>query len=151
MPPNCHFFVDDIEDDWNYSAPFDFIYSRFSTGSIANWPRFFKQSYENLTPGGSIEIYDAIYPLCCDDGSLAKDAPINRWSILLNEGMRGMGRPLDTALYYQEQLADAGFTDIGIVREIWPINRWPKDKKYKQIGKSPYHDYLGGLALLVLR
>ena len=46
VPTNCYFFVDDVEDDWEYTQPFDFIYSRIMTGSMANWPRFFKQSYE---------------------------------------------------------------------------------------------------------
>ena len=82
-------------------------------------------------------MYDAIYPAVCDDGTLADDAPLKRWSTLINEAMHAAGRSLDTALHYQQQLADAGFTDIGIVRELWPTNRWPRDKKYKQIGKSP--------------
>lgn len=40
------FFVDDVEDDWTYSTPFDFIFSRFLTGGVKDWPKYFKQSYE---------------------------------------------------------------------------------------------------------
>lgn len=46
VPPNVTFFVDDIEDDWDFSAPFDFVFARFLTGSLKDWPRFFKQSFE---------------------------------------------------------------------------------------------------------
>ena len=46
VPPNVHFFIDDVEDDWNYSAPFDYIYARKLQGSIKNWPRFYQQAYE---------------------------------------------------------------------------------------------------------
>lgn len=42
MPPNVRFIVDDNEDDWEFSMPFDFVFARFMTGSIKDWPRFFK-------------------------------------------------------------------------------------------------------------
>jgi len=45
-PPNATFYVDDVEDPWTYSEKFDFIYARMMTGSIADWPKFFKQSNE---------------------------------------------------------------------------------------------------------
>lgn len=35
-----------MEDNWDFSTPFDFVFARFMTGSILNWPRFFNQSYE---------------------------------------------------------------------------------------------------------
>lgn len=46
VPPNAAFFIDDLEDHWNFSEPFDFIFSRFMTGSIKDFPRYFKQCYE---------------------------------------------------------------------------------------------------------
>ena len=46
VPPNVQFFVDDLEDEWQFEAPFDFIFSRFMTGSIRDWPRYMKQCYE---------------------------------------------------------------------------------------------------------
>lgn len=46
-----------------------------------------------------------------------------------------MGRPIDTAYNYEQQLSEAGFVNIHVIREKWPLNRWPRDKKYKQLGK----------------
>jgi hypothetical protein len=46
VPPNVSFYVDDLEDEWNFSAKFDFIFSRFMTGSIRNWSKYLKQCYE---------------------------------------------------------------------------------------------------------
>lgn len=40
------FYIDDLEDDWTFSTPFDFVFVRLLTGSIKDWPRFFRQSYE---------------------------------------------------------------------------------------------------------
>lgn len=61
--------------------------------------------------------------------------PIRKWSEMLNEAFRSFGVGMDTALLYEEQLAAAGFVNIHVVREKWPISRWPRDRKYKQLGK----------------
>lgn len=116
------------------------------TGSVADWPRFFRQAYDNLAPGGQIELQDCILPVFADDGTLPEESSLKRWGFLLNEAFRGNNRPMDSALYYQQQLREAGFVDIGTVREKWPSNRWPRDKKYKQIGKSPLSNWRCGRA-----
>ena len=46
VPPNVSFYVDDVEENWTYATKFDLVYIRMMTGSIANWPKLFKQSYE---------------------------------------------------------------------------------------------------------
>jgi hypothetical protein len=46
VPPNVHFYVGDLEDEWTFNTKFDFIFSRFMTGSIRDFPRYFKQCYE---------------------------------------------------------------------------------------------------------
>jgi hypothetical protein len=46
VPPRVEFFVDDLELDWNFVNPFDFIYARFMTGSLKDWPKFFGQAYQ---------------------------------------------------------------------------------------------------------
>ena len=92
------------------------------TGSIKDWPRFFKQAYENMTPGGTIELQDIIWPAVCDDGTLPDDSALARWDHLLNEGYRSVGRLGDSALFYDQQLADAGFVDVGVSRQKWPVN-----------------------------
>lgn len=79
---------------------------------------------------------DTIYPVACDDDSMHDDSVLRRWSILVNEAFRANGSSLDTALLYEQQLADAGFINIHIQCEKWPVNRWPKHPKYKQLGTS---------------
>ena len=46
VAPNVQFYVEDVEDEWDYHNPFDFIYARMMTGSIKDWPKFFRQSYQ---------------------------------------------------------------------------------------------------------
>lgn len=40
------FEVDDIEEPWLYSRPFDYIHSRMMTSSIRNWEKFIKRSFK---------------------------------------------------------------------------------------------------------
>ncbi|KIW10107.1 hypothetical protein PV08_11067 [Exophiala spinifera] len=46
VPPNVKFEVDDVESEWPYSQPFDYIHSRYMAGSIADWPRLMYQCYK---------------------------------------------------------------------------------------------------------
>ncbi|KIX06361.1 uncharacterized protein Z518_04337 [Rhinocladiella mackenziei CBS 650.93] len=46
VPPNVTFEVDDVESEWQYSQPFDFIHSRYMAGSIADWPRLMSECYK---------------------------------------------------------------------------------------------------------
>lgn len=71
-----------------------------------------------------------------DDGTLLPDSALDRLSKLIIESFGGMGRHPNSALSYERQLTEAGFVDVGTVREKWPTNRWPRDKKYKQIGRD---------------
>jgi hypothetical protein len=41
---NISFQVDDLEEEWNFPAKFDFIYSSMMSGAIADWPKLFQQS-----------------------------------------------------------------------------------------------------------
>jgi hypothetical protein len=44
VPVNCRFEVDDIENDWTWTEPFDFIFSRMMVGSFANWDNFMNEA-----------------------------------------------------------------------------------------------------------
>lgn len=79
IPPNVSFEVDDLEEPWTFSQKFDFIFGRMLVGGIRNFPRLFEQSFENLNPGGWIELQDGTLPVHCDDGTLAEDAPLRQW------------------------------------------------------------------------
>ncbi|GAB1318277.1 S-adenosyl-L-methionine-dependent methyltransferase [Madurella fahalii] len=145
VPPNVEFFVDDLEAEWSFAHPFDFIYVRFLTGSIRDWPRLFEQAYTHLLPGGHIELCDVAFPLVSDDGTLAEDSALKRWSSLVLEATAKFGSPLNSALKYKEQLADAGFRDVVQIEYKWPSNPWPKDRKFKELGAWSYENNVQGL------
>jgi len=46
VPPNVEFFVDDLEEEWTFSKPFDLIYFRMLVGCIKDWPKLTRQAFE---------------------------------------------------------------------------------------------------------
>ncbi|EJT77236.1 hypothetical protein GGTG_07148 [Gaeumannomyces tritici R3-111a-1] len=150
VPPNVTFYVDDLEAEWTYNQPFDFVYTRMMSASIADWPKLFGQVFENLSPGGWIELLDPVSPIYCDDGTLPKDSAIYRWSNLLAEAAAKLGSRLDSGLTYKDQLLDAGFTNVVQTTYKWPINAWPKDPKHKELGAWSYENTMQALQAISL-
>ncbi|KAL6364728.1 hypothetical protein LRP88_00700 [Fusarium phalaenopsidis] len=146
LPANLSFQVDDLEDEWTYSYKFDFIYGRMLVGSIGDWPKFFKQSFDNLNPGGWIECQDITFPAECDDGTLKKGSYIDQWSSLMIESTNIFGRGAQSAKKYKQQMIDAGFVNVTEVIYRWPTNRWPADPYYKELGFWCCHNIAGELS-----
>ena len=67
---------------------------------------------------------------------MGPDSYVYAWSKLMLDGCIKIGRPTDSALHYREQMTEAGFIDVVETQYKWPMNHWPKDPKYKEIGKS---------------
>ncbi|KAJ8066888.1 hypothetical protein OCU04_004274 [Sclerotinia nivalis] len=137
VPPNAMFQVDDLEEEWTFGDgdKFDFIYLRMMTGSIGNWDRFFEQAFDNLKPGGFIEIVDIRLPPTAADGTLKPDSPLLKWANLLLKGSIIAGRGVDSAITYTGKLAKWGFQGIHETIYKWPGNKWPKNTKAKELGK----------------
>ncbi|RDW61386.1 S-adenosyl-L-methionine-dependent methyltransferase-8 [Coleophoma crateriformis] len=146
IPPNLTFQIDDIEEPWNFNYKFDLIYARMMIGSLADWPRFFEQAYENLAPGGFIEMFDDPFPPLNDDNSWPENSALKRWGELILSGCAKFGRPADATYHYEAQLKAAGFINYGKALYKWPTNRWPKDKHLKELGMWTYEDICGGIS-----
>ena len=41
--------VDDIEDEWLNSAPFDYIHSRYLAAAILDWPKLLRQTFQYVS------------------------------------------------------------------------------------------------------
>ncbi|RDW56952.1 hypothetical protein BP5796_13019 [Coleophoma crateriformis] len=147
VPPNVTFQIDDLEEPWTFNYKFDLIYARTMSGSLSDWPKFFQQCFENLNPGGYLEIVDVEMPLKTDDDTFPKDSELLKWSKLVVEVSSNSGRPLmNSATKYISQMEEAGFSKVFQNTFTWPMNRWPKDKHYKEIGWWNYENIAGGLS-----
>ncbi|KAF4443799.1 hypothetical protein FACUT_1080 [Fusarium acutatum] len=134
VPPNVEFFIDDIEEPWNFSEPFDYVHSRMMTFSIKSWPSLASSIYD-LVPGGYVELLEIDLFAHSDDKTLTEEHHLSKLIHLLDEASTKIGRPFQDNKKNKEILRDAGFVDIVETVFKWPTNRWPLDKRYKEIGE----------------
>ncbi|KAK2001873.1 methyltransferase domain-containing protein [Colletotrichum falcatum] len=150
VPPNCSFEVDDVEKEWTWSEPFDFIFSRSMNGSFTSWSDIIAKAYENLEPGGYLELQDNMFPLQCQDGPMPDSYAPYKWSKLLVGGSDKLGRSITASASFKQMLEDAGFVDVEERRAIWPLNPWPKDKKLNTIGTWSQASALMGIEAVTM-
>ncbi|KAF9870040.1 hypothetical protein CkaCkLH20_12520 [Colletotrichum karsti] len=113
VPPNATFEIDDVEEQWTYSRPFDYIHVRGMTSSISDWRKFFDSCFEHLEPGGYLELQEGHMRPDCDDGTLTRDHAISNLVRVIEQ---------------------AGFIDVKMFKFKWPLNPWAKGNHYKLMG-----------------
>ncbi|KAK2766106.1 hypothetical protein FQN54_007621 [Arachnomyces sp. PD_36] len=135
VPPNLRFEIDDCESDWPYSTKFDYIHLRSMAGSISDWPRLMRQAYNNLEPGGWIEVSDFETWASTDDDSLPETSSYYKFQTQLNRAAIKFGRPMNVAPQFKKFVENAGFKNV--TEEIYkiPLSPWAKDPKIKTLSR----------------
>ncbi|RAK80762.1 class I SAM-dependent methyltransferase [Aspergillus fijiensis CBS 313.89] len=145
VPPNVHFVVDDVEKDWVGNKPYDYIHCRYMAGSIRDWPRLIQQCYDNLAPGGWLELQESANTLYSEDGSLKPDS----WMVKMMEGLLEagdkIGQTLDPAPSFEGWVREAGFTNVQKHAFKLPIGPWPKDARLKECGSFMRVNFIEGV------
>ncbi|KAK0380140.1 methyltransferase domain-containing protein [Colletotrichum limetticola] len=135
VPANCSFEIDDLELDWPWEQPFDYIFNRSCAGSWSDFRSMIQRAYDHLEPGGYFEIQDLELPSYCDDGSVPPDAALYRWQHALVDASNEVGRPINYAVDCLDDLHNVGFIEIHHQIYKWPFNNWPDDPKLKEAGR----------------
>jgi SAM-dependent methyltransferase len=156
VPPNLKFYVDDFEQPWEFGdgEKFDMIHWRSLCGSTGDWPKLYKRAYNNLKPGGYLEVqeYDA-WVFSDDDKPLVKAPWTLDWVSKLSEVSTQFQKPLNVGRFQKQWMVDAGFEGVDelIVKVSHrhlsflftvlmsrllqvPIGTWAKDAKLKELG-----------------
>ncbi|BDD55982.1 hypothetical protein MAP00_001462 [Monascus purpureus] len=136
LPPNCRFEIDDFEQPWEYSRPFDFIHGRELEGSIQDHDRLFQQAFNNLTPGGYFELATIQITTTSDDGTHLKAEKFLRLCELCHEASRRFGKSLNTVTTWKEKMIQAGFEDVHEQKFKLPQSSWEKDPKLNELGRN---------------
>ncbi|KAF6810757.1 methyltransferase domain-containing protein [Colletotrichum musicola] len=133
-PPNVWFEIDDLEEPWEYSKPFDYIHSRMMNSSIGNWKEYIKNCFDNLAPGGYLELNEMDLVPLSDDGTLKSDSKIIKAVTLLQEALVKIGRQFQVISDLKTVMIEQGFTDVTLQKFKWPLNPWPKEWRHKELG-----------------
>ena len=145
VPPNCSFIVDDAGKDWAFDRKFDYIHTRSITSGIRDWDRFIEQAFENLTPGGWLELQELHFPIECDDGTATKDTPLMKWSYEIYDAAKKVGIDTLASFKHIERLKKTGFVKTEESYSKWPIGPWPKGRKEKKMGAMVAKDLADNL------
>lgn len=114
VPPNVQFYIDDVENEWMYDADdaFDLVHTRVMGGSISDWDRFAQQAFNNLKPGGWIELHEPESWFSSDDDSISRAIYTNQFQEKCVEAARKFGKDINLAHTHKQRLLDAGFVDV---------------------------------------
>lgn len=150
LPPNLEIEIDDIEQDWPYSEPFDFIHIRAMSGAISDWPRLYRQCWNHLRPGGWIEVADWNYSEIT--GLEAADY-LSIYASALRSAHEVAGAIRDTGHHLDGNLLRAtGFSDLGMTNLQCPLTPWRNDlPKWHTVGKMSLVIFVEGMEANSLR
>ncbi|KAL0943293.1 methyltransferase domain-containing protein [Colletotrichum truncatum] len=150
VPSNCHFEIDDAEDEWMYGQKFDYIHGRYMCTSIFDFPKLFSQSYDSLNPGGWIEFQETVIDFKGVDGSLEGTA-LQRWNRLLLEGVRRAGRNALSPFSFATQMTEAGFQNVQEKKFAVPSTPWARGRNQKILGAMQMTNNLEGVQGITMK
>ncbi|KAI0130469.1 S-adenosyl-L-methionine-dependent methyltransferase [Xylariales sp. AK1849] len=143
--PNVQWIQEDVEDDWAYFPhPFDYIHLRMMVTSFGDPQSIMRKIYHHLRPGGWTEYQEGSLDIFCQDTSTLGTS-IHRWSLMVKNGARALGRDLEVAQKYKEWLMEAGFVNVTERIIQVPGNTWPGDLRLKSMGQWTLADALQGI------
>ncbi|KAI1342281.1 S-adenosyl-L-methionine-dependent methyltransferase [Xylariaceae sp. FL0016] len=150
LPENCSFEIDDAEDEWSWSEPFDFIHGRALMSCFNDPGAVVKQAYNSTAPGGFIEFQDAIFPMNWI-GEPPKESALYRWNEMMCEGVQKLGRSWSNVKNYPRYFEEAGFENITEKRFFWPVSPWAKGTYMKTVAMYFQEDMISGLEAMSLK
>ncbi|WQF78045.1 Putative S-adenosyl-L-methionine-dependent methyltransferase superfamily [Colletotrichum destructivum] len=134
VPPNVRFEIDDVEEEWMHSSPFDYIHSRFMNASIANWKEYIKNCYDNLAPGGYLELTENQVDPVSDDGTFPHNCAIDKYVRAIQAASEKMGRTFVDVPTLKNVMEEVGFLNVELRQYKWPMNPWPREERYRVLG-----------------
>ncbi|RPA73523.1 S-adenosyl-L-methionine-dependent methyltransferase [Ascobolus immersus RN42] len=134
LPKNVSFEVDNFEDEWMFRTPFDYIHGRCLMGSVTDWPKLIKRAYNNLTPGGHLELLEIHNTGGYSTDATYEGSACERYTNALNEAGKLSGHRLDLAPSLASYFEEAGFVNVVVKKFKVAVGVWPKDPYYKRMG-----------------
>ena len=138
--PNFTYMVHNAEADWDFTSRFDYIHARMLTMGMHDWPRFFRQCWDNLSPGGWLETGDGRFPLEHVEDLTTDRSPFLKWSTLASEAAAEAGIDTRASEKFSDMLTAQGFVNVESIDVLWPVGPWAKGEKNKAIGTLSYQN-----------
>lgn len=148
VPPNCEFLVDNADREWAFTRKFDFIHARMLCMGIHDWRRFFQQCWDNLNPGGWLEVREISFPWGSADGTAIADSPLLDWSEKVRRGALKAGIDTKACKSFERHLRAIGFVKLRKEMTSFPLGAWPRGGKEKRLGAYALENLQSGLSAI---
>ncbi|KAH8677837.1 hypothetical protein BX600DRAFT_493226 [Xylariales sp. PMI_506] len=133
--PNCSFVKEDAEEPWVHNTRFDYIHLRYVATCFDNFKTVIQHAFDNLVPGGWIELQDGAPEIKSANGTPLEGMAIKRAPDLAISGAAKLGKDILAAKSFKKWLLEVGFVDVKEHTMPLPINDWPTDPRFKLAGQ----------------
>ena len=147
-PENLFYELDDAQDDWTYTDPFDFIHIRGLLGAFSDWPKVYREAAKHLKRGGSIEVADmGLIELTVKPA----DSQLAVFNKNLESAALKSGAPINFDHLKKSVFDDLGLSVVKTKTFNVPLGTWTPDRRKKVAGKMALIAALEGLEAMSLR
>ncbi|KUJ15418.1 S-adenosyl-L-methionine-dependent methyltransferase [Mollisia scopiformis] len=134
-PPNTTFLTHNAESTpWPFTQKFHYIHGRAMMSCFDSAALVIQEAYQNLEPGGWLELQDVVAPWTDVDGSLSNSALLHFHTLTISAAAQ-IGRDVCQVITYPSLLAAAGFSSVTEMHYQWPIGPWAMDPRLKRVGE----------------
>lgn len=148
VPQNVFLEVDDAEEEWTYTEPFDLIHIRGLAGAFRDWSTIYASVYKHLRLGGYFEI--------ADFGTISlKDSVPDSYASIFNGACQSAAEKAERSLglgHLKRSLVEgAGLSVVRSKVFDVPLGTWSPDPRKSVAGKMTMISVLEGLEATSLR
>ena len=148
VPPNVFFQMDDAQEIWTYTRPFDFIHIRGLKGAFSQWSSVYSESFRHLRPGGTLEVVDLGMP---EVSAHLASPNLDRFNRACLSAADKAGCSLGLDHLQRESVEAAGLNVLRSTILKVPLGTWIPDPEKKSAGKMALIAALEGLEAMSLR
>lgn len=148
VPPHVFFEIDNAQEEWTYTEPFDFVHIRGLSGAFSDWKAVYAEAYKHLQANGILEV--------ADFGSIRLAEPMADSYLSIYHGACASAAekseiPLGLDHMKKAMLEGAGFSIAKSRTLDVPLGTWSPDPRKKIAGKMALIAALEGLEASCLR
>jgi SAM-dependent methyltransferase len=134
VPPNSQFILEDFNSEWAAPNKYDFIHARELLGSVPDWISMYRKVYNALKPGGWFDQAEPCLLFRSDHSEIEDDHAYSLWNKVMIDAGKKAGMEFNVGPKIKDRLTDAGFVNVRVRSEKWPVGRWPKDPHWRNLG-----------------
>ncbi|KAL9601705.1 MAG: hypothetical protein Q9219_002316 [cf. Caloplaca sp. 3 TL-2023] len=148
VPPNVFFEIDNAQEEWTYTDPFNLIHIRGLSGAFRDWTSIYKEAHRHLQPSGILEVADFGVIEMTEQ---IPDSYLSIYNGACVSAAERSGSRLGLEHMRKTVVESAGFSFAKSRTFDVPLGTWSTDPRKKVAGKMALISMLESLEAVSLR